>query len=191
MALMSSPEAKQLLALARSSIEHGLQHGAPLRVNPDDYPEAFRPGRGCFVSLHRGRELRGCIGTLEPRVSLVEDVARCAWSAAHDDPRMDPVTEPELPLLTLSISILTVPEPLSVLSEAELLEQVRPGVDGLIVQEGSHRGTLLPVVWEALPDALDFVRTVKQKAGLPADYWSDELCWERYQAEEFHEAGTP
>ncbi|MEJ2427194.1 MAG: AmmeMemoRadiSam system protein A, partial [Candidatus Thiodiazotropha sp.] len=98
---------------------------------------------------------------------------------------------PELHHLELHISILTPSEPMLFESEEDLLRQIRPGIDGLILQEGRHRGTFLPSVWESLPDARDFLTHLKQKAGLPSHYWSDNLEVYRYETESFPEtAGT-
>jgi AMMECR1 domain-containing protein len=70
-------------------------------------------------------------------------------------------------------------------SEADLIEQLRPGVDGLILSRGGQRGTFLPSVWEELPDPYIFLSQLRHKAGLPLDYWSADLQAERYTTESF------
>jgi AmmeMemoRadiSam system protein A len=116
---------------------------------------------------------------------LAEDIAQNAWSAAFRDPRFSPMTAEEMDGLDIHISILGDPEPMEFSDEKDLVSKVRPGIDGLILEDGYNRGTFLPSVWESLPDAADFVSHLKLKAGLPQDYWSDTLKVQRYTVEEF------
>lgn len=191
MALMSWNESQQntLLQLARDSIAHGLETGEPLKVNVHDYPSELTVDRATFVTLERQGQLRGCIGMLEAVRPLVEDVAENAFAAAFRDPRFPPLADDELADLDLHISILSPAESMHFESEQDLIEQIRPGIDGLILQDGHRRGTFLPSVWEQLPDARQFLRHLKQKAGLPADYWSDTLKIFRYTTEMFPKTG--
>ena len=141
--------------------------------------------RATFVTLEIDGELRGCIGTLEAHQALVNDVAYNAHAAAFSDPRFFPLSEKEYPRLDIHISILTPAEPMRFSSENDLIAQLRPGVDGLILQDGNHRGTFLPSVWEQLPEAKQFFTHLKRKAGLPMDYWTDSLQVYRYTTESF------
>jgi len=187
--IMISPAGRQtLLQIARDSIRHGLEYGRPLTVHAADYPEELRPLRASFVTLHRHGELRGCIGILEALRPLAEDVAYHAWAAAFEDPRFAPLAEWELEGLDIHISILSPPQPLEFENEADLLRQLRPGSDGLILRDRGHRGTFLPSVWESLPQPHDFWQHLKLKAGLPPDWWSDTLQVERYTTESFGES---
>jgi len=180
------PETRRLLLrLARESIRHGVEQGAALKVRPQDYPEILRKQRACFVTLNRRGRLRGCIGHLQAGQSLVEDVAENAYNAAFRDPRFPPLGPEELDDLELHISVLSPPQPLSFGSEAELLAQIRPGVDGLILEDGPSRGTFLPSVWSSLPDKASFWAQLKLKAGLLADHWSERLRVSRYTSESF------
>lgn len=188
MGLMSSAEMKQefapehrrtLLDLAGSAIEKALT-GERLAVRAMDYPEPLRAPRATFVTLHVGGELRGCIGTLEVRRTLVEDVVHNARAAAFEDPRFPPLGHAEFERLDIHISVLSVPEPVAFASEEDLLRQLRPRVDGLILQAGLRRGTFLPSVWEQLPEPREFLRSLKRKAGLPADYWAADIRVSRY-----------
>lgn len=181
----SAQQQAALLQTALASIESGLESGTPLQVNPDDYPPALSARRASFVTLKHAGNLRGCIGSLAPVCSLVEDVARNAFGAAFRDPRFPVLAAVELQKLEIGISVLGPTEPVNFGSEAELLGLLRPGVDGLVLQDGRHRGTFLPAVWESLPKPADFLCHLKQKAGLPGDYWSDTMEIERYTTDSF------
>lgn len=185
MALMSLNKAQQqqMLTLAKRSIEHGLQTGSPLPIKLEDYPPELSERRATFVTLTINGELRGCIGMLEAVRPLVRDIAANAFAAAFRDPRFAPLSAEELEQLTIHISILSPSEPVAFTSEADLIRQLRPFVDGLILEEGALRGTFLPSVWESLPNPADFLRHLKQKAGLPPGYWSDTLKIYRYSTE--------
>ena len=176
-----------LLALARRSIVQGLETGRPLSVAPEEFDEPLRARRAAFVTLTTWGNLRGCIGHLEAIQPLVRDVADNAFAAAFRDPRFPPLAARELGPLQIEISVLTPATPLRFGSEAELLALIEPGRDGLILEAGAARGTFLPTVWESLPDRRDFLRHLKQKAGLPPDYWSDRLRVSRYRTEAFSE----
>jgi len=178
------PEHREtLLGIARSSVEHGVESGQLLSVRAADYHPALRDPRATFVTLRVQQALRGCIGSCQPVRPLVEDVAHNAYAAAFLDPRFPPMSREELAELHVHISLLSPTEEMSFTSEEDLCAQVRPGMDGLLLEEGGRKGTLLPAVWETLPDIRDFVRHLKLKAGLPADYWSDSLKMYRYTAE--------
>ena len=177
-----------LLTLARTAIAYGLAHGRPPAINPARYDPALGAQGAAFVTLHRAGSLRGCIGHLEAIQPLVKDVADNAFAAAFRDPRFPPLREYELDALQIEISVLTPAIPLEFRSERELMDQIEPGKDGLILEEGLARGTFLPSVWESLPERSDFLAQLKRKAGLPPDYWSDRLKVSRYRTESFGEA---
>jgi len=181
---MHSPEErKRLLRIARDSIANGVETGVPLTPDLAALPAALRLPGAAFVTLHLRGALRGCIGTIEAWRPLAEDVASNAYAAAFEDPRFPPVTRDDAPGLVLHIAVLTTPVDLPVRDEADLLAQLRPGIDGLILGEGRRRATFLPSVWEDLPDPARFVRRLKLKAGLPEDHWSPTLRVWRYEAE--------
>ncbi|HEY0634999.1 MAG TPA: AmmeMemoRadiSam system protein A [Gammaproteobacteria bacterium] len=183
--MFSPKERALLLDLAESSIRHGITHRRPLPVELASYPEVLRQPGACFVTLKSHGALRGCIGTLEARHPLVEDVAGNAWAAAFSDPRFPPLTSCELHGLELHISVLTTPQPMCFNSESDLLAQLKPGVDGLIIEDEGCRGTFLPSVWESLPRPADFLCHLKMKAGLPSDHWTKTLQVSCYQTESF------
>lgn len=172
---MSSPE-HPLLEIARRSIEHGVATRDLLRLDVKDFPAPLRERRATFVTLHRDGELRGCMGALEASRPLVSDVAHNAHAAAFRDPRFAPASAAELIDLEIHVSILSPLEPLPVADESDLLRQLRPGIDGLVLRDSTHGGTFLPSVWESLTEPAEFVRQLKRKAGLPPDSWSGD--WE-------------
>lgn len=176
---------QQLHQIAFDSIKSGLLHGKALAVDLEKMDEALKTKRATFVTLQKNGELRGCIGMLEPIRPLAEDVAHNAFAAAFSDPRFPPLAEHELAQLDIHISILGTPEAMVFDSEQDLIDQLRPGVDGLIMQEGHRRGTFLPSVWESLTQPQAFVSHLKLKSGLPENYWSDDIQIQRYTVEEF------
>ncbi len=175
-----------LLKIARQSIEHGLQQDRSLPIDSQDFAAELQVRRAVFVTLTIDEALRGCVGTMESSQPLVANVAKYAYSAAFRDPRFPPVTARDLSLLHIEISVLSDLEPMVFESETDLVSQVRAGVDGLLLEEGSYRGTLLPSVWKCLPEPRDFLRQLKRKAGLPSDYWSNQLRLWRYTTLCFH-----
>jgi len=176
---------RTLLKLARASIGHGLHTGRPLDIEPSDYPEPLQEQRATFVTLHRAGTLRGCIGHLEAVMPLVRDVADNAFAAAFRDPRFPALEAQELSEVHIDISILSLPQPIVFTSEQDLIRQLQPGSDGLILEDKQARGTFLPSVWDTLPNPRDFLLHLKQKAGLPPEYWSDTLTIARYHTESF------
>ncbi|USD39292.1 AmmeMemoRadiSam system protein A [Ferrimonas sp. SCSIO 43195] len=181
-------ERRQLLMLARDSIEYGLSHGCrqPLSGFTD---AVFRHHAACFVTLTKAGALRGCVGTLVANQSLAETIAYFSYSAAFEDRRFEPLAAKELALVRIGISVLSKQQPMSVASDAQLLKMVSPGKDGLTVSCGRHHATFLPQVWESLPEPRAFVSALKAKAGLSSDFWSPEMRWFRYEVESFSEPG--
>jgi len=168
------------MSVAWDSIVHGLEHGEPLPVDPSAHAAELRAAGASFVTLKRAGELRGCVGSLEAEDPLVVDVARNAFRAAFHDSRFARLTPSELAGLDLHVSVLSPLERLDVTSERELLGALRPGIDGIVIREGARRGTFLPAVWDSLPEPADFLRELRQKAGLPEDTWSAAFEVYRY-----------
>jgi AmmeMemoRadiSam system protein A len=177
-----------LLALAASSLRHRVRTGEPVSVDPAAYAAELAEPGASFVTLRRKGELRGCIGSAQAWRPLVVDIAGNAAAAALEDPRFPPLPASELPGLWLSISILTAPEPVTARSEAEALTQIRPGRDGLILSDGARSALLLPQVWEMLPDPVEFVAALQEKAGLPAHHWSPETTLRRFESVSIEDA---
>ncbi len=168
----------RLLHIARQAIEDVLDN----RDSPPPHhlPESLLTPGAAFVTLRIDGELRGCIGSLTAHRPLAEDVRHNAIAAAFEDPRFPPLSRREFERTTLEISILSPPEPFPVRDEADLLSHLRPGIDGLILEDATHRATFLPSVWEELPAPRDFLRQLKHKAGLPADHDTRLLRFHRY-----------
>ena len=182
---LSETNRRILLELAARSIGHGLKTHQPLPLEFTAFPAELQAHGATFVTLELRGALQGCIGMLHATRPLAVDVARNAYAAAFKDPRGRVLTENDLGALSIHISLLSPPEPMSFISEEDLLAQLRPGDDGLILEEGANRGTLLPAVWKTIPDRRAFVNHVKLKAGLPGNYWSNTLQASRYTAEYF------
>jgi AmmeMemoRadiSam system protein A len=176
----SPDERHTLLGIALDSIVSGLETGEPLRISTRALPARLAEQGACFVTLEQDGILRGCIGSLEAHTSLAEDISHNAWAAAFRDPRFKPLQAGEIDTLTIQVSILGRTEAIDFDSEEDLLRQLRPGIDGLILEDKKSRGTFLPSVWKSLPDPGQFFTHLKLKAGLPGDYWSDNLQVWRY-----------
>lgn len=174
-----------LLDVAKSSIDHGLKVGKALKVSTEGYPSELTEPRATFVTLNSHNRLRGCIGRLRAERPLIVDVAENAFAAAFKDLRFPPLEAGELSGLEIHISILTPSEPVLFKSEEELISLLKPGIDGLILEEGRRSGTFLPSVWRTLSQPRQFLRHLKEKAGLAQDYWSDQIRIFRYGTEEF------
>ncbi len=175
-------ECRQLLAIARQSIARGLQGGAALKPVVAHLPPALGTTAAVFVTLNRNHQLRGCIGSLQARETLACAAADAAFSAAFSDPRFMPLQADELASTLIDISVLSPLKPLLAASRDELLAQLRPGVDGLLLEQGAHRSTFLPQVWQQLATPGLFLEQLLVKAGLPANYWSSKLRFQHYQA---------
>ncbi len=183
--MLSMEERNILLEVAHQSIQHGLEHSSAIIVNINDCPASLREERATFVTLNLYGQLRGCIGTLEAHQPLVQDVAHNAYAAAFSDPRFPALTTREFEKIEMHISILSPSEEIDFTSEEDLLQQIRPNIDGLVLSDGYARGTFLPAVWESLKTPQEFLQHLKLKAGLPANYWSDTIRVERYTTESF------
>jgi AmmeMemoRadiSam system protein B/AmmeMemoRadiSam system protein A len=177
-----------LLALAGRSIRHGLDHAKPLPAGPADYDAELAEHGACFVTLKRKGRLRGCIGTAEAKRALVVDVSENSFRAAFKDPRFSALKPDEVPGLELSLSVLSRQLPMTFSSEEEFMGQLRPGADGLVIEDGKHRALFLPSVWSQLPDAQVFVEHLKAKAGLAKDHWSGTFKARRFAALEISAA---
>jgi AmmeMemoRadiSam system protein A len=172
-----------LLAIARGAV--GERLGATALVVPEhawlEQPAAT------FVTINRGEALRGCIGSIEPRRALGEDVRHNAQMAAFEDPRFPPMQADELELVRFSVSVLGPRSRIEFSSEEQARASLRPGIDGVILSWDGYRGVFLPQVWESLPERGAFLDNLKRKAGLPASFWNPKLVLERFEVMKFAE----
>lgn len=175
-----------LLAAARCTIEHELKFRPNRYVNPDVLPMLQEP-RASFVTLTRHGSLRGCMGSLDIKLPLLDDVMQNAHAAAFLDPRFQPLDARELAALKIEVSVLSAPEALPAADRATLLRILRPHQDGVILEAGAHRATFLPSVWETLPDPGQFLDALAQKAGWRTGDWPRDTRCLRYQTDSFHE----
>jgi AmmeMemoRadiSam system protein B/AmmeMemoRadiSam system protein A len=183
---ISIQDKKALLRLARSAIEAKLVKGVKVeRTGPS---LILKEDRGCFVTLHKYGQLRGCIGTIEPACPLFECVEKNAQNAAFRDTRFPRLSAEELPEIDIEVSVLSVPKRLDFKDGNDLKRQLRPNVHGVILSNGMHRSTFLPQVWEQLPDKEMFLEHLCLKGGMPATAWKDPATKvEVYHAEVFGE----
>lgn len=178
---LDAEDRKGLLALARDALARGVSGDAWEKPALEGLSEALRTPAACFVTLHSRQQLRGCIGSLQATEPLAVAVARAAHGAGFRDPRFPPLSAGELPGLELEISVLGPMQPLEAETESRLLAQLRPGLDGLLLEQGPRRSVYLPAVWEQLPDPAQFLSQLKLKGGWPADYWSPTIRASRFQ----------
>jgi AmmeMemoRadiSam system protein A len=172
-----------LLTLARNAIAQHL--GAPTRTL--DEPDWLNEPAATFVTLTQHGQLRGCIGSLTAHRPLGQDIVHNALDAAFHDPRFPPLRLTELATLRIEVSRLSPQQALQFTDEADALAQLRPGIDGVVFECDSHRGTFLPQVWEHLPLPIQFLGQLKHKAGLPATFWSPAVRLHRYTVEKWKE----
>jgi len=176
---------RELLTLARSAI--AARFGQVVATATASDPALTAPG-ATFVTLTQQGHLRGCIGSLEAWRPLAEDVRENARAAAFRDPRFPPLAADELAQTRVEVSLLSPAAPLRFSSEADALARLQPGIDGVILECAGRRATFLPQVWEQLPEPRTFIAHLKQKAGLPADFWDPQMQLAIYHVEKWKES---
>jgi AmmeMemoRadiSam system protein A len=174
-----------LLALARAAIAQALGQ-APVAV--DESAEPLHVFGASFVTLTLHGQLRGCIGSLEARRTLLADVKANAVAAALHDPRFAPLTPAELVRTEIEVSVLSALQALPFDNEAHALAQLRPGMDGVVLKFQRYSSTFLPQVWTQLPSPAEFLAHLKYKAGLPPDFWAEGLQLYRYTVHKWKES---
>ncbi len=189
---ISDNEKHLLFSVARKGIEGGPSFFpaesdiAVIRDLPPSSP-LLKEGSS-FVTIYKEGALRGCIGSMDWKEILVLDVMRNAGSAAYRDPRFPPLQPGELDSINLFISILAPLEVMHVLSLDELLQNLRPGIDGLVLEnKAGNRSTFLPSVWEKIPDKKDFVHHLLIKGRFPSSVDFSSLDIHRYTVVELSE----
>lgn len=176
------------MAIAREAIAEGLGLSA---VPERGETWLARPG-ATFVTLRIEEALRGCIGSVDPRRPLGVDVAANARAAAFSDPRFSPLSQAEFETVRVEVSVLSPRMPLDVTGESDAAARLRPGVDGVYLEYQGRSATFLPQVWESLPDPVEFLAALRDKARLPARFWDPGIRLTRYTVEKYadgHPAG--
>lgn len=184
-----SPEEKAfLLKLARKTITNVTKGEGLPKVDPAEVPPSVKVAKGCFVTLTKHGQLRGCIGNILPAGPLYQAVIENARSAALHDFRFPPVRPDELNEINIEISVLTEPVPLQFNSPEELLAKLQPGKDGVVLEIGERKATFLPQVWQQLPDKVEFLNHLAMKAGAnPSDWRGKNVKVSIYHVVAFHE----
>ena len=184
---LSADEQVHLLDIARQSIVNGLDSGAALQLDIARLDANLRIDSAVFVTLTLGGNLRGCIGSLQPSAPLAQAVANSAFNAAFRDPRFAQAQADEIEKIHVEVSVLSSMELIAVDARQALLDNLQPGVDGLLLEERGHRATFLPKVWEKITTVDEFVGQLMLKAGLVAGYWSNTIRCYRYHSISFGE----
>ena len=182
---------KKLLEVAVRALLSTARKGKAPEIDLATFPAPLQTIAPAFVTLNLESRLRGCIGSLAPYQPLARDVLVNAVKAGFKDPRFKPVTEDEIQQAEIEIAVLSHPAPMIFADEANLRSQLRPGEDGLILQDGNRRGTFLPKVWDSLDSPEAFLNGLKVKAGLARDHWSDSILISRYITESFRARMQP
>ncbi len=180
-----------LLKIARDSINEELTHKKLIDKKEllEKYPKLAEE-RAVFVTITKNESLRGCIGSIVPRRSLLDDLIENAKSSAFADPRFNSLSEEEFNKIKIEVSILTIPEEVEYDGVKDLKERIKPYVDGVIINLHGKRATFLPQVWEQLPDFETFLAHLYLKAGINTKYLEgteEQAEVFTYQVEKFKE----
>jgi MEMO1 family protein len=177
-----------LLNLARQSIRDVVTTGATPEVSTNGFAKTLLEPRGCFVTLTKQGQLRGCIGHILPLEALWKAICDNARYAAMRDPRFRPVQRDELAALEIEISVLTEPQPVRFTSSDDLLAQLHPYKDGVVLRVDGRTATYLPQVWSHIPNKVQFLESLSEKAGCEPSAWRGAgTTVATYQVESFKE----
>jgi AmmeMemoRadiSam system protein A len=183
-----APHAVTLHGIAHASIRQGFARSAPSSIRKHGYSSILQETMASFVTLRKGKDLRGCVGTAYATHPLAEDVSRNAFHAAFSDTRFSPVSTEEFEAISIEVSVLSPPQPISYANEEDLVRRLVPGRDGLILEYRGKRGLFLPQVWDTLSDADTFLDYLKDKAGLPSTPLDPAVQALRFEAIKFQES---
>lgn len=161
-----------LIDTCKKSILSGFNIGD---FGTEKHPSVLDESGASFVTLEINNQLRGCIGSIIAHRPLINDIMLNAHAAAFKDPRFSPLSKHEFEQLQISISLLNTPERIVFSNEEDLLNKITPFEDGLIIRDGNYQAVYLPIVWEQIPDKKEFLQSLKLKAGLHKDYFSETL----------------
>jgi AmmeMemoRadiSam system protein A len=168
--MLKKEDGKELIKLAKEAIQSYFKQES-LSIS-EAVKKRFSEKKGVFVTLKKGRQLRGCIGYIEPMFPLYEAVANAAKHAAFGDPRFPSLTEGELKDISFEISVLSSPKQIT----GDIPKQIKIGKHGLIIEKGNYSGLLLPQVFTefSVNDAESALEMTCEKAGLPAGSWQEK-----------------
>ena len=149
-----------------------------------NYPQVFDEIGACFVTLEKDGALRGCIGSILPNQPLINDIVQHAKDAAFKDPRFAPLRADEFGNIKVSVSLMSTPSRIQFKNEEDLLNQIVPYQDGIIIKDGNLQSVYLPSVWNEIPNKQEFLTSLKVKAGMQANYFSP--TFEAYRFSTIH-----
>lgn len=185
---LTKNEQKILLGIAREALNKAANYEPLPKIDLSNLPDSLKEDGASFVTLTINERLRGCIGALEAYQPLAKDVQEHAVAAGMQDFRFPNVQPGELTSINIEISILTPKSPVSYTDAQDLLTRIRPGIDGVVLQDGFRKATFLPQVWEKIPDPNQFLSQLCLKMGAPGDLWRKKpITVYTYQVEEFRE----
>jgi len=188
MTQLTQPDQKTLLSIARDAIERSVKRQGLAKFSFSELSPSLKADGASFVTLTKDGSLRGCIGTLEAYQPLAKDVQEHAVAAALQDPRFPPVHTQECPIIKIEVSVLTPKVSLEYEEPQDLIEKIRSGIDGVVLQDGFRKATFLPQVWEKLPSHEEFLTHLCMKMGTRGYLWREkQLKVFLYQVQEFHE----
>ena len=177
---------EQMLDAARRSISAAVNNQT-YRPSRNEYDEHLFDKGAAFVTLHKNGELRGCIGSLYPRQAIIADIVSNARSAALQDNRFPPLSADEFSAIQISVSLLSGYEKIDYKNEDDLMRQLNPYIDGIVIRDGNRQGLFLPSVWKQFPDKKEFLNNLKLKAGMSPSFWSNDIAVYRFRTVEIKE----
>ena len=175
---------KELRQIVQSSLEKAVHHHKHYSPSKRNFSEDLFNKGASFVTLYKKNQLRGCIDSIVPSVSIAHDVADNTYAAALEDNRFSPLSIEELPEITYSISLLTNVEEIKYYNERDLIRKIKAGIDGIVIQDGNRQGAFLPVVWKEFPKKEEFFKQLKIKAGMSPSYWNNQIKVYRFRTVE-------
>jgi AmmeMemoRadiSam system protein A len=172
---LSPAEQDLVLQMARNRLRQSATGEPEPAITADTLTPALQQDAACFVTLTENGALRGCIlDSFDAHEPLYENVLRNVVLAATRDTRFSPVRPSEVDLITIEISVLDRPRPLHFSSPEDLVARLVPGTDGVILHTRYGTSTYLPQVWDVLPDPAEFLSSLCEKQGAPADCWRND-----------------
>ena len=176
-----------LIQITHTSLRRAVEDHKKYSPSRRSYPEDIFDRGASFVTLYKNGELRGCIGSILPSISIAQDIADNTYAAAMEDKRFPPITKEELPEITYTISLLSGFEDIKYQNEQDLIQKIIKDIDGVVIRDGNRQGVFLPSVWEKLPNKEDFFKQLKIKAGMNPNYWSNRIKVYRFRTVEIKE----